>query len=47
MTLAVSLVVDVALGPGVAILAAAGVALWFSWWWFAIPLLARRASDDD
>ncbi len=47
MTLAVSLVVDVALGPGVAILAAAGVALWFSWWWFAIPLLARRARDDD
>ncbi|MFN8623648.1 MAG: DUF6328 family protein [Chloroflexota bacterium] len=45
VTLSVGLVVDVVLDPGLAIVAAVATGLWFGWFWFAIPLLARRERD--
>ena len=42
VALAVGLVVDVVLGGLAGTLAALGAAAWFSWFWIAIPLLARR-----
>lgn len=45
--LSVGLVVDVVLGGAAGIAAALGVAAWIAWFWFAIPLLARRSADSD
>lgn len=42
MALSVGLVVDVVLDGPVAVAAGAAVGAWFGWFWFAIPLLARR-----
>ena len=36
------MVLDATMG----LVAALATALWFSWFWFAIPLLARRDLDD-
>ena len=43
MALAVGLVVDVVLDGIGAVVASLAVGAWFGWWWFAVPLLARRA----
>jgi hypothetical protein len=45
VTLAVALVIDVALGDMAAIVLAGGTALWFSWFWFVVPLWRRRAFE--
>jgi hypothetical protein len=45
--LSVGLVVDVVLGGVAGAVAAAAVAAWIGWFWFAIPLLARRGADAD
>ena len=42
MALAIGLVVDVVLGGLAGLTAGLAAAAWFGWWWFAIPLLARR-----
>ncbi len=42
VTLAVALVIDVALGDLPALILAAGTALWFAWFWFVVPLWRRR-----
>jgi hypothetical protein len=44
MALAVGLVVDVVLDGSVAVIASVAVGVWFGWWWFAVPLLARRTN---
>jgi len=44
MSLAIGLVVDVTLGGFVGLLAGVAAAAWFGLWWFAVPLLARRAA---
>jgi hypothetical protein len=46
ITLAVALVVDVTLGAAAAFLLGGGTALWFGWFWFAIPLWRRRRFED-
>jgi len=46
ITLAVALVLDIALGDLPAIILSALTAIWFSWFWFAVPLLRRRTFDD-
>jgi len=45
--LSVGLVVDIALGGMAGILAGAVTLAWFAWFWFAIPLIARRDREDD
>src|SRR6187551_1024681 len=45
VTLAVALVIDVALGDVAAIILALATALWFSWFWFVVPLWRRRAFE--
>jgi hypothetical protein len=47
IVLSIELVLDVALGQPAALIVAAGVALWFSWFWFALPLIRRRESTPD
>ena len=42
MALAIGLVVDVVLGGAAGLFAGLAAAAWFGWWWFAVPLLARR-----
>ena len=46
-SLSVGLVVDVVLGGIAGVAAAAAVAAWIGWFWFAIPLLARREPGGD
>lgn len=43
MALAIGLVVDVVLGGFAGLAAGLAAAAWFGWWWFAVPLLARRS----
>lgn len=47
ITLAVALVIDVALGDLAAIILGVGTACWFGWFWFAVPLLRRRRFEDE
>ncbi len=42
VTLAVALVIDVALGDLPALILAGGTAVWFTWFWFVVPLWRRR-----
>ena len=46
VTLAVALVIDVALGDVAAIILAVGTALWFTWFWFLVPLWRRRGFEE-
>lgn len=46
VTLAVALVIDLALGDVAAIVLAGGTALWFAWFWFAVPWLRRRSFEE-
>lgn len=46
VTLAVALVIDIALGDIAAIILGGGTALWFGWFWFAVPLLRRRSFES-
>lgn len=46
ITLAVALVIDVALGDVPAIILAAATCLWFLWFWFAVPLWRRRSFEE-
>lgn len=43
MSFAIGLVVDVVLGGMAGFVAGLAAAAWFGWWWFAVPLLARRS----
>jgi len=45
ITLAVALVLDIALGDLPAIILGALTAIWFSWFWFVVPLLRRRTFE--
>ncbi len=47
VTLAVALVIDIALGDVAAIVLGGGTALWFAWFWFVVPLWRRRAFEDE
>jgi hypothetical protein len=47
IVLSIALVLDVAVGEPAALIVAAGVALWFSWFWFALPLIRRRESSAN
>ena len=40
---AAALVIDLALGDVAAVVLAAGTAIWFAWFWFAVPWLRRRS----
>ncbi len=44
--LSVGLVADIALGGAAGVVAGVATAAWIGWFWFAIPLLARRERDD-
>jgi Family of unknown function (DUF6328) len=44
-TLAVALVLDLVLGDLPAILLSVVTAVWFTWFWFGVPLLRRRAFE--
>jgi hypothetical protein len=46
VTLAVALVIDVALGDLPALILAGGTAVWFAWFWFVVPLLRRRRFEE-
>jgi hypothetical protein len=46
VTLAVALVIDVALGDLPALILAGGTAAWFTWFWFVVPLLRRRQFEE-
>jgi len=46
VTLAVALVMGLALGDLPAALLAGGTALWFAWFWFAVPWLRRRSFEE-
>jgi hypothetical protein len=45
VSLSVGLVVDVALDGDLGVVAAVATLLWFGWFWFAIPIQARRDRD--
>jgi hypothetical protein len=47
ITLAVALVIDLAMGDVAAMLLAGGTAVWFGWFWFLVPLLRRRAFESN
>jgi hypothetical protein len=44
-TLAVALVLDIVLGDLPAIVLSSVTAVWFSWFWFGVPLLRRRSFE--
>jgi hypothetical protein len=46
VTLAVALVLDVALGDLPALILAGGTGVWFAWFWFVIPLWRRRRFEE-
>jgi hypothetical protein len=46
ITLAVALVIDIALGETAGVVFAIGTALWFAWFWFAVPMLRRRRFEE-
>ncbi|MBX3030868.1 MAG: hypothetical protein KF809_11965 [Chloroflexi bacterium] len=46
VTLAVALVIDIALGDLPAVILAGATALWFLWFWFVVPLWRRRSFEE-
>ena len=46
VTLAVALVIDLALGDLPAVILAGGTAIWFTWFWFVVPLWRRRQFEE-
>jgi hypothetical protein len=47
VTLAVALVIDIALGDVAAVVLSSATAVWFAWFWFVIPLWRRRGTNGD
>jgi hypothetical protein len=45
VTLSVALVIDLALGDVAALILGGGTAVWFAWFWFAVPWLRRRSFE--
>ncbi len=46
VTLAVALVIDIVLGDVPALVLAGGTGLWFTWFWFVVPLWRRRSFEE-
>ncbi len=47
ITLGVALVIDLVLGGVAAIVLAGGTAVWFAWFWFAVPLWRRHSFEAN